>query len=234
MRLLSFIVATIFVTISATAARNNMAAPVIKANKTGFIALNDCPTTHNHVSVTVTEADDGHCARIFVDGSIYQTFNGLEISSPEYQTAHYLDANFDGYVDILLGSGTARNYSVLLVWDKRTKLFVKADNDMNGYLMLDPSTKTLSLMGSASWCSTFYSRFTFSGTTMKLKDELIHISDVAERSSYGVKNAFTVVSSEKQNSKGYYTDVVLSTSKMSKLPRHWPRLIKAYKTALSD
>ena len=234
MRILSSFIAITLCALCATAAKNDMAAPKIKANKTGFIALNNCPTSHNHVSVTVSEAGDAFNARIFVDGDIFQRFDGLEISGPEYATAHFLDANCDGYVDILLGSGTARNYSVLLLWDRKTRMFVKVDNDMNGYLLLDPSTKTLSLLCSASWCSTFYSRFAFNGSKMKLKDELIHISDAAEFGTYGVKKAYTVVNSEKQNSKGYYTNVVLSTNKKSQLPQLWHRLIKAYETALSD
>lgn len=209
--------------------KSEVVAPVIKPNEMGYIALSDCPTKAMHVSTFVYDEEDGSMrAKVYVGRSLVLWYKGFDVSGAKRSEVHYLDANFDGYIDILIGSGEARNYSVLLVWDVEEESFKKVDNEMNGELLLHPSTKTLLLRGSASWCSSFYDRYAFVGCNMVLQEQLVNISERSEFPSYGVRKAYTVVTSENRDANGYYTDVKLSTNDAKQLPSYWRDIITAY------
>lgn len=213
--------------------KSEVVAPVIKPNEMGYITLKDCPTRAMHVSTFVYDEEDGTLrAKVYVGRTLILWYKDLEVSGAKRREVHYLDANFDGYIDILIGSGESRNYSVLLLWDKEKESFRKVDNSMNGLLMLDPQSKTLLLEGSASWCSMFYSRYGFEGTTMKLKDQLVYITERSEYGSYGVKATYTVTTDEEPATNGYYRNVQVSTDSKANLPKHWQRIVNAYNQLL--
>ena len=209
--------------------KSDVVAPVIKANEMGYITLKDCPTRAMHVSTFVYDEEDGSLrAKVYVGRTLILWYKDLEVSGAKRREVHYLDANFDGYIDILIGSGESRNYSVLLLWDEEKQSFKKVDNSMNGLLMLDPRSKTLQLEGSASWCSMFYERYGFEGTTMKLKDQLVYITDRSEYGTYGVKATYTVTTDKEPGADGYYRNVQVSTNSKASLPKHWQRIVNAY------
>ena len=213
--------------------KSDVVAPVIKPNEMGFITLKDCPIKAMHVSTFVYDEEDGSMrAKVYVGKTLILWYKGLDASGAKRRDVHYLDANFDGYIDILIGSGESRNYSVLLLWDAEKESFKKVDNDMNGLLMLDPQSKTLLLEGSASWCSMFYSRYGFEGTTMKLKDQLVYISERSEYGTYGVKSTYTITTDEEPAADGYYRNVQLSTNSRASLPKYWQRIVDAYNRLL--
>ena len=216
--------------------KSDVVAPVIKPNEMGYITLSDCPTRAMHVSTFVYDEEDGSLrAKVYVGRTLILWYKDLDVSGAKRREVHYLDANFDGYIDILIGSGESRNYSVLLLWDVEKQSFVKVDNSMNGLLMLDPQSKTLLFEGSASWCSMFYSRYGFEGTAMKLKDQLVYITERSEYGTYGVKATYTVTTDEEPDANGYYRNVQVSTSSKANLPKHWQRIVNAYdKLLFSD
>ena len=201
-----------------------MKAPVIKPNKYGFITKYDLPTKMDHLKVVATQKDDGVTAKIYYDGELIQTFMGLNVV-PTFESSqvHYLDANFDGYVDIILGHIESRTYSAILVWNSQKGKFVEAEYT-NGALLLQPSTKMLLLQGSGSWCSTYYYRSKWTGNRMTEIDNLELISDPKQYKEYGVKNKYTVRKNKR---------VACSTSIESKLPQEWQQILKGFK-ALRD
>lgn len=214
--------------------KSEVVAPVIKPNEMGFITLKDCPVKAPHVSTFVYDNEDGSMrAKVYVGKSsdrerLVLWYDDLDVSGAERNRTHYLDANFDGYIDILIGSGESRNYSVLMLWDVEKESFKKVDNSMNGLLMLDPQSKTLLLEGSASWCSMFYSRYKFEGTEMKLVDQLVYITEPSEYGTYGVKAAYTITTDEEPGDDGHYRNVQLSTNSKASLPKDWQRIVNAY------
>ncbi|MBQ3959179.1 MAG: hypothetical protein II677_01680 [Muribaculaceae bacterium] len=209
--------------------KSDVAAPVIEPNEMGFITLKDCPVKAPHVSTFVYDNEDGSMrAKVYVARSLVLWYDDLDVSGAERNRTHYLDANFDGYIDILIGSGESRNYSVLMLWDVEKESFKKVDNSMNGLLMLDPQSKTLLLEGSASWCSMFYSRYRFEGTEMKLVDQLVYITEPSEYGTYGVKAAYTITTDEEPGEDGHYRNVQLSTNSKASLPKDWQRIVNAY------
>ena len=200
-----------------------MKAPVIKPNKFGYITKYDLPTKMAHLKVVATQDEDYNVtAKIYYDGKLIQTFKGLDVNAFNYSGVYYLDANFDGYVDILIGPLEARNYSALLVWNKQKGKFVKVDNEMNGRLVLQPSSKMFVLLGEGSACSLYYYRYKLTGSRMVEIDYLEEITDPKMYKEWGVKNRYTIHKSKR---------VTCSTSLESKLPQEWQYILKSYKAA---
>ena len=200
-----------------------MKAPVIKPNKFGFITKYDLPTKMDHLKVVATQDKDYMVtAKIYYDGKLIQTFNGLDVNAFDYSGVYYLDANFDGYVDILIGALVARNYSALLVWDKQKGKFVRVDNEMNGYIVLQPSTKMFVLSCDGGSSSNYYFRYKLTGSRMTEVDYLLKISDSKMYKGWGVKNRYTLYKNNR---------ITSSTSLESKLPQEWQYILKSYRAA---
>ena len=129
-----------------------------------------------------------------------------------------MDANFDGYVDILIGHAEARTNWTLLVWDSRQRRFLRSEG-CDGRLLLQPSTKMMLGLSSGSWCSTYFYRYKLTGNKITEIDYLVEISDPNEYKQHGVKNRYTV-------HKGRH--IAISTSSKSKLPQEWQQILKGY------
>lgn len=216
----------------AYAAGGSMAAPAVSANAIGmgFVTIYDLPTTSTSVSTVLSEDDEGSViAKIYSNGALLQRFDELTVSGE--RAVHYLDANFDGYVDILIGTGASRNYSVLLVWNQSLHRFEKVDNSMNGDILLQPSTCTLILQCSGSWCSNYYTRYRLTGAVMTEVDQLLMISERSEYITYEVTNKYTVRRGRRYDSMGELLNpgvVDCSVAVPSGLPKAWQLILSAY------
>ena len=198
-----------------------------------MVCIHDLPTSSTEVTTIVSESAEGDLsAKIYRDGSLLQRFDGLDISEgPAGWPVHYLDANFDGYVDILIGSGASRNYSALLVWNPVARRFDKVDNEMNGDILLHPAAKMLYLQCSGSWCSNFYTRYKLEGASMTQVDELVVISDRAEYDTFEVSDKYTLRHGRAYDKMGNIISpgtVDCSTSTSARLPREWQLILNAY------
>lgn len=210
----------------------DMAAPVVKSNTLGMemVCIHDLPTSSTEVTTIVSESVEGDLsAKIYRNGNLLQQINDLMVSGAH--SVHYLDANFDGYVDILIGTGTSRNYSALLVWNPVARCFDKVDNEMNGDILLHPAAKMLYLQCSGSWCSNFYTRYKLEGASMTQVDELVVISDRAEYYTFEVSDKYTLRHGRAYDKMGNLISpgtVDCSTSSTARLPREWQLILNAY------
>ena len=197
-----------------------MKAPVIKPNKYGFIIGDNLPKKMDHLRVVATQKDDGITAKIYYDGELIQTIKGLTVG-PTFESSqvHYLDANFDGYIDIMLGHMCSRSASALLVWNSQKGVFEKVNNDFNGSLILHPATKMLLLLGSSAACSGEWVRYKLTGRIMKEIDYLNEITDSNRYRDFNVKNRFTLYKNKR---------ITCSTNLKSKLPQEWQQILKAF------
>ena len=208
-------------------AEESMKAPVINPDASGFIRLSDCPTTYDKMEVAISE--DNTTVTITYNGQQLQTLSDAEdglVATGENPIVHFMDANFDGFVDIFLGSGESRTYSALLIWDAAAKQFKRigklgAPSFQN--ILLYPSKKYLFDGGSNSWCSDFFTRHIWENGDLKGVEELCIVSDAEQYGEYDVKNKYTLRDEQQKD--------ILSTDDISSLPSPWESVLDQYGSA---
>lgn len=194
-----------------------MKAPQIAADMAGLIRLQDCPKSYKSLSVTVS--DDYTEAKIFSDGELMQTISdpdgGLVATGDDTPVA-YMDANFDGYVDIFIGPGESRTYSTLLLWDPDSQQFRRVGtlgDPAFQNIMLHPSGKSLYEGGSMSAFGDYFCRYVWENGELKVVEELTIVYDPEQFGEYEVENVYTLKDANKQT--------VLSTDDAVRLPGVW-------------
>lgn len=112
----------------------DMAAPIIKLNADGMYTINDCPTTYEGLTVEPKFNSSGSLSSVIIKrgDELLQTLN---INSSYFENVknvvHFLDANFDGYVDFMVGSGECEQSSALFLWSPEESKFIQAMSNGN-------------------------------------------------------------------------------------------------------
>lgn len=200
---------------------SDMLAPQIQPNKAGLITLKLCPTTYQNLKVELSK--DCNEAKIYDGDSLLQT-----ISAPDCEQfvaggnalVYFMDANFDGYVDIFIGSGESRTYSTLLTWNPVEKQFVRVGEQGNPTLqnfMLYPSKKTVFDGGSESAFADFFTCYDWKNGGLQKLNDLYVVNDPEKYIEYGVDAKYTLRDADDK--------VLLSTDKLSDLPAQWIGLL---------
>ena len=177
-----------------------MKAPSIDADVNGLIALSQCPTEDEHLKVEMSK--DCNTAKIFYDDKEIQTISSedqLVTDVDEKCPVHFMDANFDGFVDIFLGQGESRTYSCLLVWDADKKQFDRIGELGNPVLqnfMLYPSEKSVIEGGSNSAFDMSFTKNIWEDNRLVKQEELVIVSDPAQYKENNVGNKYTVRDNE--------------------------------------
>ena len=92
-----------------------------KTDKNGFYKVLDCSTTPSYFKATSEQNEDGsYNVKIYHGRQLAQTIK-CDVTGKEL---YFLDANFDGNLDIVVGPATARNYSTILLWSDKKNEFV--------------------------------------------------------------------------------------------------------------
>ena len=205
-------------------AGESMKAPSITPDASGLIRLSQCPSTYDKMEVTISE--DNTTVTIAYDGQPLQTLSDTEdgfVASGDTAPIYFMDANFDGFVDIFLGLGESRTYSTLLIWDPATKQFKRVgklgDPSFQNF-MLYPSKKFVFEGGSNSWCCESFNRSIWEGSNLKKLEELCIVSDAEQYGEYEVKNKYTLRDSQQED--------ILSTDDISSLPSPWKSVLDRY------
>ena len=208
---------------AAAADESYMKAPEVKADANGLIALADCPTTNEHLSVSVN--DDHTEAVISYDGKTLQTVEDEDalVAAGGDVAIHYLDANFDGFIDIFLGPGESRTYSTLLLWNAESEQFIRigtlGEPTLQGF-MLEPATKSVIEGGSGSASSFYITRSLWDGQKLEQKEQLVVITMPSEYEANNVSAAFTLRDANEKE--------IASTSESKTLPGSWPGIVAKY------
>jgi hypothetical protein len=205
-------------------AKESMKAPDIKPDASGLIRLSQCPTTYDKMEVAVSE--DNTTVTITYDGEQLQTLSDAEdgfTATGEDNVIHFMDANFDGYVDIFIGPGESRTYSALLIWDATAKQFKRVgslgDPSFQN-VMLYPSDQFVFEGGSSSWCSDYFTRSIWEGDKLKTMEELVIVNDPEQYGEYEVENKYTLRDNQEK--------ATLSTDDISQLPATWKSVVEKY------
>jgi hypothetical protein len=110
-----------------------MAAPVIELDANGMYTIEDSPTTYEGLEVE-PHISGGSLTAVVIkrDGEPFQNIN---VNSSHFEVitnvVHFLDANFDNYVDFMVGSGECEQSSALFLWSPNESKFVQALLDGN-------------------------------------------------------------------------------------------------------
>jgi hypothetical protein len=205
-------------------ADNDMRAPEIKPNEAGLIVLSQCPTNYQNLKVEVSR--DYTEAKIYDGDKLLQTISDPDnelVGADGEVPVYFLDANFDGYVDIFIGPGVSRTYSTLLTWNPVDKKFVRVGELGSPALqnfMLYPSEKNVFDGGSESAYAEYFTRSAWKDGKLQILDDLYIVNDPEQYLEYGVESQYSIRDVDGK--------VLLSTDKLSELPKPWANALKTY------
>lgn len=204
--------------------KSRLAVPEVNLDENGLITVENCPTTHDVLEVDLYEGETAiNMVLISADGLPMTTIPLEEDYGVTRNVVHFLDANFDGNVDILIGPGCNREYSVLIVWDNDRHEFVLASNDgfvvFNGNFYFDPQREAVFRMTSSSAFETTCTMMMWQGTDLQSEKTFLQVFDPEYYDSYRVTRRYTV--------RNYYSDEdVISTDDPSDISAPWDKWIE--------
>ena len=201
---------------------NPLAVPSVEHDEYGFFTVADCPTTHDVLEVKLHEGE--YCidrADIYADGMLMQSVPISEQDAITRKVVHFLDANFDGNVDILIGPGCNREYSTLILWDREENRFARASNDgftvFNGDFYYEPERMAVYRMTSSSAFETTYTLMTWQGTDLQSEELFLQVFDPSYYDFYHVKHRYTV--------RGYYTGEDIGSDNPNDISEPWDKWV---------
>ena len=202
---------------------NPLEVPEINLDRDGMYTIADCPTSHDVLQV-VTHMNDYLIdeVKIYADGMLMQSIPIREEDAIARDVVHFLDANFDGNVDILIGPGTNREYSALILWDREENRFARATNDgfsvFNGDFFYDPARMAVFRRTSSCFAETTCTLMFWQGTDLQSEETFLMVSDPSYYDSYHVSHGYTI--------RNYYSDEdIISTDDPSLIFEPWNRWI---------
>ena len=220
------VVALVFMASLAQAQESDpLAVPAVTLDQYGTFTMADCPTTHETLEVKLLENDYRIVkVQIFAEGMLMQSLPIREEDAITRNEVHFLDANFDGNVDILIGPGCNREYSALIIWDNEENCWARATNEgfsiFNGDFFYDPSRMAVYRRTSSSAAETTYTMMTWQGTDLQSEETFLIIGDRSCYDSYHVTHRYTI--------RNYYSDEdIISTDNPNEIFDPWDRWINS-------
>jgi hypothetical protein len=204
---------------------NPLAVPAVALDQYGTFTVADCQTTHETLEVKLLENENRiDKIQIFAEGMLMQSLPIREEDAITRNEVHFLDANFDGYVDILIGPGCNREYSALIMWDREENCWARATNDgfsiFNGDFFYDPNRMVVYRRTSSSAAETTYTMMIWQGTDLQSEETFLIIGDRSCYDSYHVTHRYTI--------RNYYSDEdIISTDNPNEIFNPWDRWINS-------
>lgn len=204
------------------AAQNTFQAPT---DKNGFYSVLDCPTSPSFFKVTTEQNDEGtYNVNIYHGRQLAQTIE-CDVTRGDL---HFLDANFDGNIDIVVGPATARNYSTILLWSDNKNEFEPTGIELNGYLLVNPKAKIWACMSSDGASSTMYQKYSWHGNKFVADESILMFTDKSEYAAYGVSTKYTLIKGNDYYSPASVGCVKLRTNNINKLPKLWQQILNSF------
>ena len=200
-----------------------LAVPEVALDEYGLFSVADCPTTHDVLEVELVEGEFAIVGvKIFADGMLMQSVSFSEEDAITRKIVHFLDANFDGNVDILIGPGTNREYSALILWDREEECFARATNDgfsvFNGDFFYNPQRMVVYRRTSSCFAETTYTMMTWQGTDLQSEETFLIIGDKSYYDTYHVTHQYTI--------RNYFSDEdIISTDDPKEIFEPWDKWI---------
>ena len=213
------------VTVDSTPA---MAAPVIELDGEGMFSIDDCPTQYDGLEIVKHKGEYNLSSiDVILDGKQLCSFafrnDDYDLDNNDYVTGdqvHFLDANFDGYVDIFLGPGCDREYSALFLWDPEQSTFVRVrvngELQFNGNYQFHPTSQKVYYTGSGSFSSNHAVRLSWQNHDLRSEETLTSEMlksrlDEEQPAKYVVRKG------------GFSGKIIFSTDDPNKIPAQWKK-----------
>ena len=204
-----------------------MAAPVIELDGDGMFSIDDCPTTYEGLEIVKHQGEYNLSSiDVIFDGKQLCSFafrnDDDNLDNNDYVTGdqvHYLDANFDGYVDFFIGPCEDRNYSALFIWDQEQSTFVRVRQDgdpqFNGNYQFHPSSRKVYFSGSGCAVCHHAVRLSWQGNDLRSEEALTSVMsksyiDENQPARYVIR-------------KGLEGKIIFSTDDPNKIPAQWKK-----------
>ena len=209
---------------------SEMTAPQITADANGFIMLEQCPTQYPTIRIALEGEGSIMKAKVYKNDILLQILEGedeydalatdfLEINDPK--NVHFMDINFDGYVDIFIGSSMSRTKSSVFLWNPTSESFQRAAKDeMLQNIILEPLSKSLYEGGSGSSCYSGFSRYKWAYYSIEELETLEVVSDASQYENYNVTHEYTLKTKD--------GEIVSETDNISELPKKWRAVYEKY------
>lgn len=197
-----------------------MDAPNIILDGEYTYTVKDAPTTYKGLNI-VPHFDADHVIKvidIMVNGIKAQSFDLSGAAEVIRDDVHFLDANFDGKVDIMVGPGSDREFSVLFLWEPRQRGFVKATDNLvpvfNGTLTFDVRNREVMCYNAYGAGQTAITRYIWNGSDMINQEKLIQTMFVRNYADI-ICNRYTLIDCNSGQ-------VLASAATPAGLPGRWP------------
>lgn len=209
---------------------SEMMAPQITADADGFIMLDQCPTQYSTIRIALEGDGCILKAKVYKNDMLLQILEDedeydalatdiVDINDPK--NIHFMDINFDGYVDIFIGTSMSRTKSSVFLWNPTSESFQRAAKDeMLQNIILEPLSKSLYEGGSGSWCYSGFSRYKWAYYSIEDLETLEVVSDASQYEDYDVTHEYTVKTKE--------GEIVSETDNISELPEKWRVIYEKY------
>jgi len=205
-----------------------MAAPVIELDGEGMFSIDDCPTQYDGLEIVKHKGEYNLSSiDVILDGKQLCSFafrnDDYDLDNNDYVTGdqvHFLDANFDGYVDIFLGPGCDREYSALFLWDPEQSTFVRVrvngELQFNGNYQFHPTSQKVYFTGSGSFSSNHAVRLSWQNYDLRSEEALTSEMlksrlDDNQPTKYVVRKGGTT------------GKIIFSTDNPNKIPAQWKK-----------
>ena len=198
-----------------------MAAPVIELNGDGMFSIDDCPTTYEGLEIVKHEGEYGLSSiDVMMNGKLLRSFSFTDDRNVTSDDIHFLDANFDGYVDFFVGPGSDRNYNAIFLWDPEQSNFVRGYEDgspiLNGDYMFHPASQKVYFTGSGSFSSNHAVRLSWQNYNLQSEETLTSEMlksrlDEEQPAKYVVRKG------------GFSGKIIFSTDDPNKIPAQWKK-----------
>lgn len=207
-----------------------MAAPELKTDANGFVTLEQCPTEHLDFRIELEGEHHIEKAKVYKNNILLQVLEGeeeddvlatdiVDIRAP--QNVHFVDINYDGYVDLFIGSSEERTKNSVFIWGPTSSTFRHvAKDEMFQNIVLDPSTKTLYQGGSSSWCLWGMTKYKWTQNSLEELETLYVVRDESQYENNGVTHEFTIMDSKEE--------ILSETDDVSELPEKWRILYEKF------
>jgi len=213
----------------ALAARNNAMEEAF-----GVLALHKCPQKIDGLSVELAMDDDyGQSVKITKDGKFLQELKGdFYQGSPmvfDNSMVYYVDANFDEYTDIFIGTGDDRTDNTILLWNSDKNLFEKygkigEPSLMNPYF--SPSENAIYECGQNGFYSFGYSKSVWKDGKLVTQE---HLDEILFREGFDYKTYNEGLDYKRSKKYALFDSnykLIMETNEIDELPNKWAEVIR--------
>jgi len=213
----------------ALAARNNAMEEAF-----GVLALHKCPQKIDGLSVELAMDDDyGQSVKITKDGKFLQELKGdFYQGSPmvfDNSMVYYVDANFDEYTDIFIGTGDDRTDNTILLWNSDKNIFEKygkigEPSLMNPYF--SPSENAIYECGQNGFYSFGYSKSVWEDGKLVTQE---HLDEILFREGFDYKTYNEGLDYKRSKKYALFDSnykLIMETNEIDELPNKWAEVIR--------